>query len=136
MRGKSATRTVRAIAPRAAMLVTAALISAATAFVVVALTDDGETAAATKPAAASTRGGDVAASTSGLSVQEIYRRVRAGVVEITVRGGDEPRPPFAPRGERRGQGSGFVIDRDGRIVSNFRVVRDAERVAVPLSDGK
>ena len=34
-----------------------------------------------------------------------------------------------------GTGSGFVIDEEGRIVTNNHVVEDAERLEVTLADG-
>ena len=55
------------------------------------------------------------------------------------------RGPQAERGERgqpergqrqMGQGSGFIIDADGVIVTNFHVVGRADQVKVKLSDGR
>jgi serine protease Do len=43
-----------------------------------------------------------------------------------------------PRGPQRqkGLGSGFIIDRNGTILTNYHVVDDAEKIVVTLSDGK
>ena len=41
-----------------------------------------------------------------------------------------------PRQRQMGQGSGFIIDADGVIVTNFHVVGRAEKVSVKLSDGR
>jgi serine protease Do len=48
-------------------------------------------------------------------------------------GGQVPRD--APQ-RRTGVGSGFIIDRDGTILTNFHVVDNAQRISVTLSDGK
>jgi serine protease Do len=45
-----------------------------------------------------------------------------------------PDPERQPR--RMGQGSGFIIDADGTIVTNFHVVGQASEVRVKLTDGR
>jgi serine protease Do len=44
----------------------------------------------------------------------------------------------APRGPQRrsGQGSGFIIDANGTILTNYHVVDGADKISVTLSDGK
>jgi serine protease Do len=44
----------------------------------------------------------------------------------------------APRGPQRrgGQGSGFIIDANGTILTNYHVVDGADKIVVTLSDGK
>jgi len=62
------------------------------------------------------------ASTSGnLSVQSIYQLANKGVVEIAA---------------GQGQGSGFVYDGDGHIVTNQHVVEGATSVSVKFWNGK
>ena len=47
-------------------------------------------------------------------------------------GGRTPSPAPQPR---RGVGSGFLIDRDGTILTNYHVIGEAEKISVTLSDG-
>jgi putative serine protease PepD len=62
---------------------------------------------------------DAAAVSDALVVGRVYRRAIASVVLIRVRGGE---------------GSGFVVDRSGRIVTNAHVVGGARRVRVQFGE--
>jgi S1-C subfamily serine protease len=77
-----------------------------------------------------------------LSINEIYRRWAPGVVQITstsiVNVPQDPffGNPFAPQQEQQQSlGSGFVIDKVGRIVTNFHVIEGAKSVQVSFSNG-
>ncbi|MEJ7797024.1 MAG: trypsin-like peptidase domain-containing protein [Solirubrobacteraceae bacterium] len=61
---------------------------------------------------------------SATDVSALYERVGPGVVSIEVRG---------PRGA--GSGSGFVIDREGYILTNDHVVENARAVRVRFGEG-
>lgn len=71
-----------------------------------------------------------------LLLTNIYERVNPSVVNIlvTVEGRDSGTFPnnLFPN---QGQGSGFIFDTEGHIVTNNHVVEDAERVDVTFSDG-
>ncbi|MCB0173667.1 MAG: trypsin-like peptidase domain-containing protein [Anaerolineae bacterium] len=71
-----------------------------------------------------------------LLLTNIYERVNPSVVNIlvTVEGQDTGSFPnnLFPN---QGQGSGFVYDTEGHIVTNNHVVQDAERVDVTFADG-
>jgi S1-C subfamily serine protease len=75
-----------------------------------------------------------AASASPLSVNQIYRRAYKSVVEITVTAEASESPFGAPRAQ--GQGSGFVYDRQGHVVTNQHVVQGASSVSVRLWNGQ
>jgi putative serine protease PepD len=72
-------------------------------------------------------------ATTGLSINAIYQRTYQGVVDITVTTGGG----FSPFGGGGGQaeGSGFVYDARGDIVTNQHVVAGATKITVKFSDG-
>jgi putative serine protease PepD len=78
---------------------------------------------------------ETASSATPLSVNEIYRRAYRGVVEITV---STNGAPFggAPGGVQQAQGSGFVYNANGDIVTNQHVVSGASSISVRFWNGK
>jgi S1-C subfamily serine protease len=76
----------------------------------------------------------VAATTEANTVNSVYRAARDAVVEITVAGVPE-QTPFGDGRQPRGQGSGFVYDAEGHIVTNEHVVDDAQSLTVTFRDG-
>jgi serine protease Do len=79
---------------------------------------------------------------TGIDFAEVASRMNAAVVNVDAssRGGtrgrrgdlDEPQR----EGPRQGAGSGFVIDSDGHILTNFHVIDGADRITITLSDGR
>ena len=86
----------------------------------------------------------VQSSTSGSSgptsidVAEIYRRSGPGVVQITSTSeGDSSSDAFGnvvPGQSQSALGSGFVIDKEGHIVTNYHVVQGASQIEVSFSN--
>ena len=76
-----------------------------------------------------------ATPTVGLSVGEIYQRTHMGVVDITVSESNPVGSPFGG-GQGRAEGSGWVYDSDGDIVTNEHVVAGATSITVTLWNGK
>jgi putative serine protease PepD len=111
--------------PRTALataMTSAALVGAGgVAAVAVALDDD-----APAPAAAQVTVADAtpAATGNGLTVEQIYARSSAAVVEIAVSAGPQ-----------QSQGSGFVYDDEGHVITNQHVVDAATSAKVTFSDG-
>ena len=82
-----------------------------------------------------------AVSREGLTVNEIYRRAAPAVVQITSTTAPttEVDPFFGFRTEQPAQqalGSGFVLDKQGHIVTNYHVVEGAQQVEVSFSNQK
>ncbi len=74
------------------------------------------------------------------SFAPIARHADPSVVTILTAGSEvEPSPFFAHRGvrhETQGLGSGFIVDRDGVVLTNNHVIKDAETITVRLSNDR
>jgi len=79
--------------------------------------------------------GTATAATSGLSISDVAERASASVVEITVTTSGSA-SPFDPSGAAEAQGSGFVYDTNGHVVTNAHVVDGAQSIEVTFSNGK
>jgi serine protease Do len=99
-------------------------------------------ACAAPPPAVAQRGGF-----AGLpDFADLAERVLPSVVSIAVSGGVVEVPPefrgtplerqFRGRRQAQGQGSGFVIDRAGLVVTNNHVIGNAARVQITLQNGR
>jgi putative serine protease PepD len=96
------------------------------------------------PTASSGTQTPAAASSSHTTVGDIYEQAKDSVVEITVTSktsSDSGQSPF-PFGDgqsqptQQAQGSGFVYDTDGHVVTNQHVVDGATSVKVTFANGK
>jgi len=120
-----------------AALAAAGLLGGAAALGVAAAVGDlgGNTTTVVQAAAPATQ---VAAS-SNHSINEIYRRSAPGVVQIvSTEGATKSTDPFYGKPfNQPGQqalGSGFVLDKEGHIVTNYHVVQGASKIQVGFSN--
>ena len=82
----------------------------------------------------STTSAPVASATDLLSIAEIAKRTTPSVVEITVSGNVGENAQGQPA--QQAQGSGWVYDAEGHVITNQHVVEGASSVRVMLHDGK
>jgi S1-C subfamily serine protease len=73
-------------------------------------------------------------NSSSVSISQIFKDVQGSVVQITR---ENPSASPDSRGEENvtSLGSGFVFDKEGRIITNHHVVRDSKNVDVTFIDG-
>src|SRR3954447_534237 len=81
-------------------------------------------------------GAQPAASSTTLSVGQVYQRASKGVVEITVTSTDSGQNGFGGPQAQQALGSGFVYDTSGHIVTNDHVVDGASSITVRFTNGK
>jgi putative serine protease PepD len=75
-----------------------------------------------------------AAATSGLSVNSIYKRTYRGVVQVKVN--SQTSDSFGGTQQQTAEGSGFVYDTSGHVVTNQHVVSGATKVRVTFWNGQ
>ena len=80
--------------------------------------------------------GTTAVSNGALTIGEVYGRAHASVVEITVTTAASSEPVAPGSGASQAQGSGFVYDTSGHVITNAHVVDGAQSVEVTFSNGK
>jgi S1-C subfamily serine protease len=75
---------------------------------------------------------------SGLTVQQVYKRDAPGVVFIRAEVTQQTDSPFGAPQQQQGTatGSGFVIDKSGHILTNAHVVEGASKVTVGFDNDK
>src|SRR5213593_1091269 len=82
------------------------------------------------------KGSPIASTASPLSVSQVYRKAYRGVVEIVVTTTQSSPTPFGLQSQtQQAQGSGFVVDGNGDIVTNQHVVDGARSITVRFWNG-
>jgi len=85
------------------------------------------------------RGAEAGNEPEGLTANQIYRRDAPGVVNVRaeiVRQVDSPFDLFGTQQQGEATGSGFVVDKDGTILTNAHVIEGASKVLVQFEDRK
>ena len=117
----------------AAAVSVAALVGAGVGGGAVALTHHGSSPAASVAVAAPNVSNT---ATAALSVGQIAKAATPGVVEVDSAQGSTNTPfPQSGSGGGTAEGTGFVYDTKGDIVTNYHVVADSSSVSVKFSDG-
>jgi putative serine protease PepD len=112
----------------------AALAGGGVGATAVALTHDSGSSAAPAAAAATTPASNTA-SNATLSVAEIARRDTNSVVEVDASLNDTQSPYPGSSSQSSAEGTGWVFDTKGDIVTNQHVVDGASKVRVRFADG-
>ena len=95
-------------------------------------------------AAAEARPAGGRAAAGVVNFADVAERINPAVVNIDAtsktsrerRRGDDLDPGREFEGPRQGSGSGFLIDREGYILTNHHVIAGAERITVTMADGR
>jgi serine protease Do len=127
-------------------------LSSAVAFLVGVILAGGLTPAptvSTAPRTAAARGAvpSAASGPGAVNFADVAERINPAVVNIDAasraghpnprRRTDESADPQRDfEVPRQGSGSGFIIDRQGYILTNYHVIEDADRITVTLADGR
>jgi putative serine protease PepD len=118
----------------ATAMTSAALLGAASGAGLTLAFDDAAPAAS--PQQVTVTNSAAAASSSTSTVGEIYKRSADAVVKITVTSAGQANPLGGSGGTQQAQGSGFVYDTQGHVITNQHVVDGAESVSVKFANGK
>ena len=124
-------RTTRIVTVTAALVAAAAVGAGGGAATFAALGSDGSSTTVRQVTVESSE--PAASTTESLSVSEVYEKAYKSVVEITTTLNQSS--PMGGEQQASGQGSGFVFDADGHIVTNHHVVDGAQSVSVRFWDG-
>jgi putative serine protease PepD len=117
----------------AAALAAAALVGGGAGAAVAVGVGGGSTRAATVTTTVVTERTNVA--NGDLTVGEIAKEASPGVVEVDAASSGQSSFPFGGSGQSSAEGTGFVYDSKGDIVTNEHVIDGASSVTVKLPDG-
>ena len=117
---------------KAGALVAAALLGGAVAVGIGNTVGGGSTTTVIREVQGETTEPAAFPSSAGKKISDIYEAAKHGVVQVTST--SVVSDNFFGAQEQQAQGSGFVIDKDGHVVTNYHVVEGAKKVQVSFSD--
>jgi S1-C subfamily serine protease len=97
--------------------------------------DTGSTTTVVRQAPISQPASNTGSTKGGRTVQDIYANEGKGVVYIQSQGVSGGTDLFGQQEQGTATGSGFIVDKDGTIVTNAHVVDGASKVTVSLEQG-
>jgi S1-C subfamily serine protease len=97
--------------------------------------DTGDTTNVVEQAPISQPAANPAATKGGKTVQQIYKQEGRGVVFIQSQGVSEGTSALGQPQSGTATGSGFVVNKDGTIITNAHVVEGASKVTVSFEEG-
>jgi S1-C subfamily serine protease len=117
---------------KAGALLAAALLGGAVAVGIGNTVDGGSTTTVIREVQSETTEPAAFPSSAGKKISDIYDAAKHGVVQVTST--SVVSNNFFGAQEQQAQGSGFVIDKDGHVVTNYHVVERAKKVQISFSD--
>jgi S1-C subfamily serine protease len=117
---------------KAGALVAAALLGGAVAVGIGSTVNGGSSTTVIREVQSETTEPAAFPSSAGKKISDIYEAAKHGVVQVTST--SVVSDNFFGAQEQQAQGSGFVIDKDGHVVTNYHVVEGARKVQVSFSD--
>ena len=117
---------------KAGALVGAALLGGVVAVGLEQTLDSGSTTTVIREIQSGTTEPAAFPANGGKKISDIYEGAKHGVVQVTST--SVVSSSFFGAQEQQAQGSGFVIDKDGHVVTNYHVVEGAKKVQVSFSD--
>ncbi len=117
---------------KAGALVAAALLGGAVAVGIGNTVDGGSSTTVIREVQSETTEPAAFPSSGAKRISDIYEAAKHGVVQVTST--TVVSDNLFGAQEQQAQGSGFVIDKDGHVITNYHVVQGAKKVQVSFSD--